>query len=175
MRAAASSPIGRQCLWSLLRAAWLMIVLIRVAPSVTGVGPSLRKRRPSPKLLRCCRPKGEANRPRTWQSCFSGGGLRDTLSIASAQSYRRRSSRTPCASRFGIKAGHTADLLTPPRSTCTPAAALPYAHHWRLARSPNDTFLAGNTHREDTSAFDDLQPVYAALYSAPFIPPPKAT
>ena len=147
----------------------------RVAPSVTGVGPSLRKRRPSPKLLRCCRPKGEANRPRTWQSCFSGGGLRDTLSIASAQSYRRRSSRTPCASRFGIKAGHTADLLTPPRSTCTPAAALPYAHHWRLARSPNDTFLAGNTHREDTSAFDDLQPVYAALYSAPFIPPPKAT
>jgi hypothetical protein len=71
----------------------------RVAPSVTGVGPSLRKRRPSPKLLRCCRPKGEANRPRTWQSCFSGGGLRDTLSIASAQSYRRRSSRTPCASR----------------------------------------------------------------------------
>ena len=76
---------------------------------------------------------------------------------------------------FGIKAGHTADLLTPPRSTCTPAAALPYAHHWRLARSPNDTFLAGNTHREDTSAFDDLQPVYAALYSAPFIPPPKAT
>lgn len=28
MRAAASSPIGRQCLWSLLRAAWLMIVLM---------------------------------------------------------------------------------------------------------------------------------------------------
>jgi hypothetical protein len=45
------------------------------------------------------------------------------------------------------------------------AATLPYAHHWRLARSPNETFLAGNTHREDISVLDDLQPVYAALYS----------
>jgi lysophospholipase L1-like esterase len=52
----------------------------------------------------------------------------------------------------------------------TPAAALPYAHHWRLARSPNDSFLAGNTHREDISVFDDLQPVYAALYSGAFHP-----
>ncbi len=52
----------------------------------------------------------------------------------------------------------------------SPAAALPYAHHWRLARSPNDTFLAGNTHREELSVFDDLQPVYAALYSGAFHP-----
>jgi lysophospholipase L1-like esterase len=52
----------------------------------------------------------------------------------------------------------------------TPAAALPYAHHWRLARNPNDTFLAGNTHREGISPFDDLQPAYAALYSGAFHP-----
>jgi lysophospholipase L1-like esterase len=61
---------------------------------------------------------------------------------------------------------HAADQWAP----YTPAAALPYAHHWRLARSPNDTFLAGNTHREDISVFDDLQPVYAALYSGAFHP-----
>jgi lysophospholipase L1-like esterase len=52
----------------------------------------------------------------------------------------------------------------------SPAAALPYAHRWRLARNPNDTFLAGNTHREGISAFDDLQPAYAALYSGAFHP-----
>ena len=52
----------------------------------------------------------------------------------------------------------------------SPAAALPYAHHWRLARNPNDTFLAGNTHREGISPFDDLQPPYAALYSGAFHP-----
>jgi hypothetical protein len=45
-----------------------------------------------------------------------------------------------------------------------------YAHHWRLARNPNDTFLAGNTHREGISPFDDLQPPYAALYSGAFHP-----
>jgi lysophospholipase L1-like esterase len=52
----------------------------------------------------------------------------------------------------------------------SPAAASPYAHHWRLARNPNDTFLAGNTHREGISVFDDLQPAYAALYSGAFHP-----
>jgi hypothetical protein len=52
----------------------------------------------------------------------------------------------------------------------SPAAALPYAHHWRLARNANDTFLAGNTHREGLSPFDDLQPAYAALYSGAFHP-----
>jgi lysophospholipase L1-like esterase len=52
----------------------------------------------------------------------------------------------------------------------SPAAALPYAHRWRLARNPNDTFMACNTHREGISAFDDLQPAYAALYSGAFHP-----
>jgi hypothetical protein len=61
---------------------------------------------------------------------------------------------------------HTSDEWVP----YTPAAALPYAHHWRLARNPNDTFLAGNTHREGISPFDDLQPAYAALYSGAFHP-----
>ncbi len=51
-----------------------------------------------------------------------------------------------------------------------PAGALPYAHRWRLARNPNDAFLAGNTHREDVSLFDDLQPPYAALISGAFHP-----
>jgi hypothetical protein len=61
---------------------------------------------------------------------------------------------------------HTQDEWVP----YSPAAALPYAHHWRLARNPNDTFLAGNTHREGISPFDDLQPAYAALYSGAFHP-----
>jgi hypothetical protein len=61
---------------------------------------------------------------------------------------------------------HTAGEFVP----YSPAAALPYAHHWRLARNPNDTFLAGNTHREGISPFDDLQPAYAALYSGAFHP-----
>jgi hypothetical protein len=52
----------------------------------------------------------------------------------------------------------------------SPAGALPYAHHWRLARNPNDTYLAANTHREGISPFDDLQPPYAALYSGAFHP-----
>ena len=51
-----------------------------------------------------------------------------------------------------------------------PAGALPYAHHWRLARDPNDAFLAANTHREGISPFDDLQPPYAALFSGAFHP-----
>ncbi len=40
----------------------------------------------------------------------------------------------------------------------SPAATLPYAHHWRLFRTPNDAFLAANTHREGISLFDILQP-----------------
>ncbi len=52
----------------------------------------------------------------------------------------------------------------------SPAGALPYAHHWRLVRDPNDAFLAGNTHREGISPFDDLQPPYAALVSGAFHP-----
>ena len=52
----------------------------------------------------------------------------------------------------------------------SPAAVTPYAHHWRLIRNPNDTFLAANTHREGISLFDLLQIPYAALYSGAFHP-----
>jgi lysophospholipase L1-like esterase len=52
----------------------------------------------------------------------------------------------------------------------SPAYTLPYAHHWRLVRNPNDSFLAANTHREGISLFDLLQPAYAALYSGAFHP-----
>jgi lysophospholipase L1-like esterase len=52
----------------------------------------------------------------------------------------------------------------------SPAYALPYAHHWRLVRNPNDSFMIANTHREGISLFDLLQPAYAALYSGAFHP-----
>jgi hypothetical protein len=53
----------------------------------------------------------------------------------------------------------------------SPAVALPYAHHWRLFRTPNDAFLTANTHREgNISLFDILQPVYAGLYSGAIHP-----
>jgi lysophospholipase L1-like esterase len=52
----------------------------------------------------------------------------------------------------------------------SPANALPYAHHWRLVRNPNDSFMIANTHREGISLFDLLQPAYAALYSGAFHP-----
>ena len=56
----------------------------------------------------------------------------------------------------------------------SPAATLPYSHHWRLFRTPNDSFLAANTHREGTSLFDILQPAYAALYSGAIHPTAEA-
>jgi len=52
----------------------------------------------------------------------------------------------------------------------SPAYTLPYGHHWRLVRNPNDAFLIANTHREGISLFDLLQPAYAALYSGAFHP-----
>ncbi|HLH90406.1 MAG TPA: hypothetical protein VKX28_18290 [Xanthobacteraceae bacterium] len=52
----------------------------------------------------------------------------------------------------------------------SPAYTIPYAHHWRLVRDPNDTFLMANTHREGISLFDVLQPAYSALYSGAFHP-----
>ena len=57
----------------------------------------------------------------------------------------------------------------------SPAATLPYAHHWRLFRTPNDAFLAANTHREGTPLFDILQPAYAGEGStaARFTRPPR--
>lgn len=52
----------------------------------------------------------------------------------------------------------------------SPAAALPYAHRWRLFRTPNDAFMAANTHRDGTSLFDILQPAWAGLYSGAIHP-----
>jgi hypothetical protein len=56
----------------------------------------------------------------------------------------------------------------------SPAATLPYAHHWRLFRTPNDAFLAANTHREGTPLFDILQPAYAGLHSGAIHPTAEA-
>jgi hypothetical protein len=56
----------------------------------------------------------------------------------------------------------------------SPAATLPYAHRWRLFRTPNDAFLTANTHREGTPLFDILQPAYAALYSGALHPTAEA-
>ena len=56
----------------------------------------------------------------------------------------------------------------------SPAAALPYAHHWRLFRTPNDGFLTANSHREGISPFDILQPSYAGLYSGAVHPSAEA-
>lgn len=56
----------------------------------------------------------------------------------------------------------------------SPAATLPYAHHWRLFRTPNDAFLLANTHREGTMLFDILQPAYAGLYSGAIHPSAEA-
>ena len=50
----------------------------------------------------------------------------------------------------------------------------PNEHHWRLFRTPNDSFLAANTHREGTSLFDILQPAYAGLYSGAIHPTAEA-
>jgi hypothetical protein len=56
----------------------------------------------------------------------------------------------------------------------SPAATIPYAHHWRLFRTPNDAFLAANTHREGLSLFDILQPAWAGLYSGAIHPSAEA-
>jgi hypothetical protein len=56
----------------------------------------------------------------------------------------------------------------------SPAVTLPYAHRWRLFRTPNDAFLAANTHREGSPLFDILQPAYAALYSGAIHPTAEA-
>jgi hypothetical protein len=52
-----------------------------------------------------------------------------------------------------------------------PASFRPYASRARLFRTPNDSFLTANTHREDeTPIADILQPAYAALYSGAIHP-----
>ena len=56
----------------------------------------------------------------------------------------------------------------------SPAATLPYAHRWRLFRTPNDAFLTANTHRDGTPVFDILQPAYAGLYSGAIHPTAEA-
>lgn len=56
----------------------------------------------------------------------------------------------------------------------SPAATLPYAHRWRLVRTPNDAFLTSNTHREGTPLLDILQPAYAGLYSGAIHPTAEA-
>jgi hypothetical protein len=56
----------------------------------------------------------------------------------------------------------------------SPAHELPYAHRWRLFRTPNDAFLIANTHREGISPFDILQPAYAGLYSGAIHPSAEA-
>jgi lysophospholipase L1-like esterase len=47
----------------------------------------------------------------------------------------------------------------------SPADELPYAHRWRLFRTPNDAFLTANTHLAGILPFDIMQPAYAGLYS----------
>ncbi len=49
-----------------------------------------------------------------------------------------------------------------------------YAHQWRLFRTPNDAFLAANTHRAGISLFDTLQPAWAGLYSGAIHPTAEA-
>jgi len=69
-----------------------------------------------------------------------------------------------------------------PRKTMTgdewrpysPYGTIPYAHNWRLFRSPNDAFLAAHTHNETMSLFDILQPVWAGLYSGAIHPTAEA-
>ncbi len=56
----------------------------------------------------------------------------------------------------------------------SPAATLIYAHHWRLFRTPNDAFLAANTHREESPLFDILQPAWAGLFSGAIHPTAEA-
>lgn len=56
----------------------------------------------------------------------------------------------------------------------SPAATIPYARHWRLFRTPNDAFLAANTHREGLSLFDILQPAWAGLHSGAIHPTAEA-
>jgi hypothetical protein len=56
----------------------------------------------------------------------------------------------------------------------SPAETLPYASRWRLFRTPNDAFLAANTHREGISPFDIMQPAYVGLYSGAVHPTAEA-
>jgi hypothetical protein len=56
----------------------------------------------------------------------------------------------------------------------SPDDVLPYAHHWRLFRTPNDAFLIANTHLAGILPFDIMQPAYAGLYSGAVHPSAEA-
>jgi hypothetical protein len=56
----------------------------------------------------------------------------------------------------------------------SPYGTTPYAHQYRLFRTPNDAFLMAHTHREGLSLFDILQPAYAGLYSGAIHPTAEA-
>ena len=56
----------------------------------------------------------------------------------------------------------------------SPDDELPYAHHWRLFRTPNDAFLIANTHLAGILPFDIMQPAYAGLYSGAVHPSAEA-
>ena len=56
----------------------------------------------------------------------------------------------------------------------SPADEIPYAHRWRLFRTPNDAFLIANTHLAGILPFDIMQPAYAGLYSGAVHPSAEA-
>jgi hypothetical protein len=55
-----------------------------------------------------------------------------------------------------------------------PSYFLPYASRQRLFRTPNDAFLTANTHSDNISPFDRLQPPYAGLFSGAVHPSAEA-
>jgi hypothetical protein len=57
----------------------------------------------------------------------------------------------------------------------SPASALPYAHRWRLFRTPNDAFLTANSHREGMPLFDFCSRPTRRFIVAPFTPGPRRT
>ena len=114
----------------------------------------------------------------------SGAGCPSGLATGSGTGFRFITEHVADFSKRGICARDPtralidqASMKMPRRSKLTqdwepysPAAALPYAHRWRLIHNPNDAFLTANTHREGISPFDILQPAFAALTSGAFHP-----
>ena len=114
----------------------------------------------------------------------SGTGCPSGLATGSGTGFRFITDHIADFSKRGICARDPtralidqASMKMPRRSKLTqdwepysPAAALPYAHRWRLIHNPNDAFLTANTHREGISPFDILQPAFAALTSGAFHP-----
>ena len=119
----------------------------------------------------------------------SGAGCPSGLATGSGTGFRFITDHIADFSKRGICARDPtralidqASMKMPRRSKLTqdwepysPAAALPYAHRWRLIHNPNDAFLTANTHREGISPFDILQPAFAALTSGAFHPTAEGT